>query len=100
MMGVNNINYEIFLEEFNFNIFKNLGQLGKDIKIGIIDGLIERNYFLLNYMNIYCLFMNEEKKIIYGIVVCSIVGGKGLGIVENVEIYNILVFYENLQGKL
>lgn len=27
-------------------------------------------------------------------------GGKGLGIAENVEIYNIPVFHENSQGKL
>ncbi|EPS8494237.1 S8 family serine peptidase [Yersinia enterocolitica] len=62
MMGVNNTNYEISSEESNLNTLKNLGQSGKDIKIGIIDGLIERNHPLLNHMNIHCSFMNEARQ--------------------------------------
>ncbi|HDL6486495.1 TPA: hypothetical protein ACQ308_000719 [Yersinia enterocolitica] len=54
MMGVNNTNYEISSEESNLNTLKSLGQSGKDIKIGIIDGLIERNHPLLNHINIHC----------------------------------------------
>lgn len=100
MMGVNNTNYEISSEESNLNTLKSLGQSGKDIKIGIIDGLIERNHPLLNHINIHCSFMNEEKKTTHGTAVCSIVGGKGVGIAENVEIYNISVFHEDSQGKL
>lgn len=100
MTGVKNTNNEIFPNESNLNTLKNLGQSGKDIKIGIIDGLIEKNHPLLNHMNIDFSFMSEEKQTTHGTAVCSIVGGKSVGIAENIEVYNIPVFHEDSQGKL
>ncbi|PQQ40037.1 peptidase S8 [Photorhabdus luminescens] len=99
-MVVDSTNHEILPGASVLDELKKIGQSGKDIKVGIIDGLIEKNHPLLRHLDIKYSLKSKGKQTTHGTAVCSLVGGESVGIAENITVYNIPVFQEDHQGNL
>ncbi|WP_448569049.1 PatA/PatG family cyanobactin maturation protease [Thalassotalea ganghwensis] len=75
-----------------------LGSLGKDIKVGVVDGGIDCNHPLLSHLQISQPLDAQHTK--HGTSVCSLIVGKSIGIAPQAEIHSFPVFSEDVNGHI
>lgn len=78
---------------------QSLGDMGRDIKIGVVDGLCDKSHPLIKNVEVIGS-KNGQIKTGHGTAVCGIISGVGLGLAPESQILNYPVFEENEQGDI